>query len=174
MKGNGRSMEKQEEMLCETIDDFIDRYGNMVYRVVLQHMRHEADAQDVLQDSFVKIMNAKRPLFDNVYKEKAWVLRVAMNTCKDYWKHERIRKTVELNDQFIQEETYTPLVILPYVKKLPQKYRDVVYLFYYEEYSVKEIAMILDKKEATILTWLQRARKRLKDMLEGSDIYEEI
>ena len=97
-----------------------------------------------------------------------------MNTCKDHWKHEHIRKTVELNDQFMQEETYTPLVILPYVKKLPQKYRDVVYLFYYEEYSVKEIAMILDKKEATILTWLQRARKRLKDMLEGSDIYEEI
>ena len=66
-------MDKQEEMLCETIDDFIDRYGNMVYRVVLQHMQHEADAQDVLQDSFVKIMNAKRPRnFENVYKEKAW------------------------------------------------------------------------------------------------------
>lgn len=174
MKGNGRNMEKQEEALCETIDDFIDRYGDMVYRVVLQHMRHEADSQDVLQDTFVKILYAKRPVFDDIYKEKAWVLRIAMNTCKDRWKYERIRKTVELKDQYGNEEMYTPLTILPYVKQLPQKYRDVIYLFYYEEYSVKEIASILGKKEATILTWLRRARKRLKLMLEGSDLYEEL
>lgn len=174
MKGNGRNMEKQEEALCETIDDFIDRYGDMVYRVVLQHMRHEADSQDVLQDTFVKILYTKRPVFENINKEKAWVLRIAMNTCKDRWKYERIRKTVELKDQYGSEETYTPLTILPYVKQLPQKYRDVIYLFYYEEYSVREIASILGKKEATILTWLRRARKRLKVMLEGSDLYEEL
>lgn len=163
-------MKKEEGMVCESIEDFIDRYANTIYRVLLQHMRNEADAQDVVQDTLIKIMKG-HPCFDTIQKEKAWVLRVAINTCKDRWKYDKLRRHDELFDQYPQEEQQE-WSILPYVMKLPQKYRDVIYLYYYEEYSVKEVAEILEKKEATILTWLRRARAKLKTMLEGSDWYE--
>lgn len=167
-------MKEQKETICTSIDDLIERYGDMVYRVVLQHMRSEADAQDVVQDTFLKIMK-RYPVFDHVKKEKVWVLKVAMNTCKDHWKYERLRRHEEFLDQYASNaKPDRELTILPYVKQLPQKYRDVIYLFYYEGYHVKEIAEILDKKEATILTWLNRARKQLKELLKGSEAYEEI
>lgn len=167
-------MEEQEETICRSIDDIIDRYGDMVYRVILQHMRNEADTEDVVQDTFMKIMK-QCPVFDHVKKEKAWVLKVAMNTCKDHWKYDRLRRHEELLEHYpANTASHMEFTILPYVKKLPQKYRDVIYLFYYEEYSVKEIAEILDKKEATILTWLNRARKQLKEMLKGSVDFEEV
>ncbi|MEF9967608.1 MAG: RNA polymerase sigma factor [Longicatena sp.] len=167
-------MDSMKENVCDSIEEIIDVYGDMTFRVILAHMHNEADAQDVLQDVFIKIMK-KRPVFENCYKEKAWILQVAMNTCKDHWKYDKLRKHEQLLDQY---ESYTnpseSLEILPYVKRLPQKYRDVVYLFYYEEYSVREIAEILNKKQATVLTWLNRARKKLKEDLKGSEFDEEI
>lgn len=167
-------MENIEENVCGSIGELIDVYSDMVYRVILQHMRNEADAQDVLQDVFIKVMKGM-PTFETRQKEKAWMLRVAINTCKDRWKYDRLRRHEELfENDAIQGIPQTSFNILPYVLKLPQKYRDVIYLFYYEEYSVKEIASILQKKEATILTWLRRARICLKDDLEGSEWCEEI
>lgn len=167
-------MEESEGMICQSNEELIERYGSMVYRLILQHTHNEADAQDILQDTFIKIMK-RRPIFPSIAKEKAWVLKVAMNTCKDRWKYERIRKHEQLFDQYASNTKPTEtFVILPYVKKLPQKYRDVIYLFYYEGYSVKEIAELIDKKEATVLTQLKRARKRLQDMLKGEDLDAEI
>lgn len=166
-------MEKKEGTVCTSMEEMIDVYGDCVYRVILQHMQQEADAQDVLQDVFMKLMKNK-PFFENAQKEKAWVLRVAINTCKDRWKYERLRKHEELFEAFEQEHKEESFEVLPYVMKLPQKYRDVIYLHYYEDYSVKEIAKILQKKETTVLTWLRRARKKLKEVLEGSAWHEEL
>ena len=167
-------MEKHEGTICVSMEELIDRYSNMAYRLILQHMHNEADAQDVLQDTFVKIMK-QRPVFDSCAKEKAWVLKVAMNTCKDRWKYERIRRHEQLLDQYASNtEPNITFELLPYVKRLPQKYRDVIFLYYYESYSVKEIAELMDKKEATVLTWLNRARKKLKEMLKGVDWDAEI
>lgn len=167
-------MENDEEKVCSSINEIIDTYSEMVYRVILQHMHNEADAKDVLQDVCIKLMKAI-PVFETRQKEKAWILRVAINTCKDHWKYDRLRKHDDLLDNYIApQEKQEDFEILPYVLRLSQKYRDVIYLFYYEEYSVKEISEILEKKEATILTWLRRARMKLKDVLEGSDWHAEI
>lgn len=167
-------MENLEDRICGSIDEIIDVYSDMVYRIILQHMHSVADAQDVLQDVFIKLMKGM-PAFESRQKEKAWILRVAINTCKDHWKYDRLRKHEDLLDTYaLDMATHETFELLPYVLRLPQKYRDVIYLYYYEEYSVKEVAEILQKKEATILTWMRRARLQLKDALEGSDWLEEV
>ncbi|MEG0290578.1 MAG: RNA polymerase sigma factor [Erysipelotrichaceae bacterium] len=163
-----------DEKPCRSLEELVTMYSDMVFRIILQHMHNSDDAKDVLQDVFIKIIK-KKPEFTTHQQEKAWIIRVAINTCKDHYKYERLRKHVTLEEGYHSYiETQQTYDILPYVMKLPQKYRDVIYLFYYEEYSVKEIAQLLNKKEATILTHLNRARKKLKEDLKGSEWNEEI
>lgn len=159
--------DSREHHICKDIDELIETYGDTVYRVAFQNMGNIADAQDISQDVFIKIFK-KRPIFESKEHEKAWILRVTMNLCKDYWKHQSLFKRTELKEQIYQEEM-KEYGLLYEVLKLPMKYRNVIYLFYYEEYSVSMIAKILHKKEATILTWLHRARKQLKVNLEEGD-----
>ena len=109
------------------------------------------------------------PQFTSTTHEKAWILRVTVNICKDYWKYQRLRKTVELQENLAKVKENTDFGLLYEVMQLPVKYRNVIYLFYYEELSVAMIADILQRKEATILTWLHRARKQLKNKLEEGD-----
>lgn len=155
------------EIVCKTLDDYLEHYGDLVYRVALQNMKNIADAEDISQDVFIKIMN-KRPEFETVTHEKAWILRVTMNMCKDRWRYNKVRFTTQLDENSgIVEPALEGFELLPEVMKLSTKYRNVIYLFYYEEFSVIEIAEILHKKEATILTWLHRARKQLRKNLEG-------
>lgn len=163
--------ERETEQVCESLDELLDRYGDMVYRVALQNMRSISDAEDLSQDVFIKIMQ-KHPSFESVSHEKAWILRVTMNACKDRWKYNRLRSTVELQDQLSAESGYQEYGVLYEVMKLPQKYRNVIYLFYYEDMSVAMIAEVLQKKQATILTWLRRARNQLKKILEEGDLFE--
>lgn len=161
----------KREQICLSIDELLEQYGDMVYRVALQNMQNASDAEDIAQDVFVKIIQ-KKPSFDTVQHERAWILRVTMNTCKDKWKYYKIRRTLELKDNQATVKEEKNSGILYEVMKLPLKYRNVIYLFYYEEMSVAQISEILQKKEATILTWLRRARKRLKIQLEEGDVYE--
>ena len=158
----------EREQLCGDLDELLEVYGDMVYRVALQNMGNIADAQDVAQDVFLHILK-KKPQFTSTTREKAWILRVTVNICKDYWKYQRLRKTVELQENLAKVKENTDFGLLYEVMQLPVKYRNVIYLFYYEELSVAMIADILQRKEATILTWLHRARKQLKNRLEEGD-----
>lgn len=75
--------DSREHHICKDIDELIETYGDTVYRVALQNMGNIADAQDISQDVFIKIFK-KRPIFESKEHEKAWILRVTMNLCKDY------------------------------------------------------------------------------------------
>ena len=152
----------EREQLCGDLDELLEVYGDMVYRVALQNMGNIADAQDVAQDVFLHILK-KKPQFTSTTHEKAWILRVTVNICKDYWKYQR------LQENLAKVKENTDFCLLYEVMQLPVKYRNVIYLFYYEELSVAMIADILQRKEATILTWLHRARKQLKNRLEEGD-----
>lgn len=158
----------EREQLCGNLDELLEVYGDMVYRVALQNMGNIADAQDVAQDVFLRILK-RQPQFTSKTHEKAWILRVTINICKDYWKYQRLRTTVELKDNLAGSKETADFGLLYEVMQLPEKYRNVIYLFYYEELSVAMIADILQKKEATILTWLHRARKQLKNRLEEGE-----
>lgn len=162
-------MDESEQALCSSLDELLEVYGDTVYRIALQNMGNVYDAQDVSQDVFLRIMK-KRPQFTSKAHEKAWILRVTINVCKDCWKYQKLRTTVELQENLAGINVKADFGLLYEVMKLPVKYRNVLYLFYYEELSVSMIAEILQKKEATILTWLHRARKQLKQRLEEGEL----
>ena len=121
-----------------------------------------AQAQDIVQNVFMKYME-KQPDFIDEEHEKAWLLRVASNMCKDYLGHwwNRKRNHLTVNDTQFIEKAKTTSSVLEEVRKLSFHQRNAVFLFYFEGYSMKEIAQIFHVKRRTV-SWLTRARKQLK------------
>ena len=155
-----------QESLCADDWEIIKKYSDMVYRMAYSLLKNKYDTEDIHQEVFVQYMR-KRPGFESIEHEKAWFLRVTINFCKNSWKTAWKRKVVSLMDEGYEEvvELQTDELI-DIVKQLPQKYRMVIHLFYYEELSIQEIAGILNTKPSTVRTWLTRARARLKRILE--------
>jgi RNA polymerase sigma-70 factor (ECF subfamily) len=149
----------------------LELYADTVRRICFIHLKNHADVDDVFQDVFLKYLLHDNP-FESDAHEKAWLIRVAINTCKDVLKS-FFRKNVTSFDELYDEPFHfheQESEVLDAVLKLPEKYRDVIYLHYYEGYSAVEIAKITGKKVNTIYTWLDRARKNLKDSLGGESI----
>ena len=147
------------------LTEIIENHSDMVYRIALTRCESVENAEDVFQDVFVKF-SEKMPKFENEEHEKAWFIRVAINLTKNLKKSAWNNKVIEL-DENIVFETKEELDIFKTVCELPQNYKTVIYLLYYEGYKVKEISKILKTKEGTIKTWLSRAREMLKEKLEG-------
>ena len=147
------------------IKDIIEKYSDMVYRIALTRTGTIENAEDVFQDVFIKY-SEKKPNFKNEEHEKAWFIRVTINLTKNInmsaWNKKVI--TLDENIDFASKEENDVFSI---VCNLPQNYKMVIYLSYYEGYKVKEIAQIMKKREGTIKTWLFRARNMLKNELEG-------
>lgn len=146
----------------------IEKYADTVRRICFVHLKNYHDVEDVFQEVFLKYILHDAP-FNNENHEKAWLIRVTVNACKDNLKNV-FKKRVTSIHELVKEPSYMDEYTqetLEAVLKLPQKYRDVIYLFYYEGYTVAEISEILGKKENTIYTWLSRARLQLKTDLGG-------
>lgn len=150
----------------------VEKYADTVRRICIVHLKNHADTEDIFQTVFLKYVLSSVS-FENEEHEKAWFIRVTVNACKDLLKSFFRSRTVSLNE-IIEKPSEMPQdnrEVLEAVLELPEKYRDVVYLYYYEEYTAPEIGRILEKKENTVYTLLKRARKILKDKL-GGDEYE--
>ena len=146
----------------------IDQYADTVRRICMVHLKNYDDTEDIFQTVFLKYVLHSAP-FDSEEHEKAWIIRVTINACKDSLKNVFRRRTVPL-DQIIekpQEMTEDHSDLLEAVLALPEKYKDVIYLYYYEGYSAAEIGSILKKNVNTVYTLLTRARQILKTKLEG-------
>jgi RNA polymerase sigma-70 factor (ECF subfamily) len=151
----------------------LERYADMVRRICFIHLKNDADTEDVFQEVFLKYL-LRDGAFESDAHEKAWLIRVAVNACKDVLKS-FFRKNVTVGRDLTAEPFYLQEQesgVLSAVLALPQKYRDVIYLHYYEGYSAVEIAKMLGKNANTIYTWLDRARKRLKEILGGETLGE--
>jgi RNA polymerase sigma-70 factor (ECF subfamily) len=133
-------------------------------------MKNKSDAEDITQEIFLKLIEKPRT-FESSEHEKAWLIRVAVNLCKDRLKMSWFRKTVKL-DECIYGTTPEKREILYAVMKLPVKYRSIIFMFYYENYSIKEIAEIMGIKEGTVGSRLHRARNLLKNKLKEDFEYE--
>lgn len=150
----------------------VEKYADTVRRICIVHLKNHADTEDIFQTVFLKYVLSSVS-FESEEHEKAWFIRVTVNACKDLLKSFFRSRTVSL-DEIIEKPSEMPQdnrEVLEAVLELPEKYRDVVYLYYYEEYTAPEISRILGKKENTVYTLLKRARKILKDKL-GGDEYE--
>ena len=148
----------------------IERYADMVRRICMVHLKNEADTEDVFQTVFLKYVLHSAP-FESVEHEKAWFIRVTINACKDLLRDVFRAKTVPLEQwqRHVPEQTSESREVLMAVLALPAKYRDVVYLHYYEGYTAVEIGRLLGKNVNTVYTLLTRSRQKLKEMLEGGD-----
>ena len=149
----------------------IERYGNTVRRLCMMHLKNHADTEDIFQTVFLKYVLSSVS-FESDDHEKAWLIRVTINACKDLLKSFFRSRTVSL-DQLLDQPAPMPpdhREVLEAVLALPQKYRDVVYLHYYEGYTAPEIGKILGKNANTVYTLLTRARQLLRDRLGGEDL----
>ena len=149
-------------------DRAVEKYADTVRRVCFMHLKNKSDIEDVFQEVFLKYILHDDP-FESEEHEKAWIIRVTINACKDVFKSFFRRNVcsleeIETEPFYIQEENR---FLLDSVLKLPDHYKNVIYLFYYEGYSAVEIAKILNKRENTIYTWLSRAKSKLKEELGG-------
>lgn len=147
------------------INEIIEKYSDMVYRIALTRTGCVENAEDIFQDVFVKF-SEKNPKFENEEHEKAWFIRVTINMTKNLNNSSWNKKIVTL-DESIVFETKEENDVFSVVCQLPQNYKTVIYLSYYEGYKVKEIASLMKTREGTIKTWLFRAREILKEKLEG-------
>ena len=149
----------------EYVKNVIEKYSDTVYRIALTRCGIVENAEDVFQEVFMKF-SEKMPKFENQEHEKAWFIRVTINLTKNVKQSAWNRRIVTL-DENIEFETQEQSDVFSSVCQLPQNYKTVIYLLYYEGYKVKEIADLMKTREGTVKTWLFRAREMLKEKLEG-------
>lgn len=162
--------EKTEDFYMRSETDIIttmQNHSDSIRRICFVYLKNQADSEDVFQDVFLKYALSKKQ-FESERHLRAWLIRVCINRCKDILKKASrgdvsIEELYEIPEEVSGETRET----LEAVLALPQNYRTVVYLHYYEGYTAPEIGKILGKNQNTIYTWLSRARDELKTMLGG-------
>lgn len=147
---------------------YVKQYHKTVYRLAYSYVRNCADAEDICQDAFVRLMEFSGE-FASDEDCKRWLIRVTVNLSKNLLKSCRFSRTEELSED-IPLETAEDGELLALVKSLPTKYGEVIHLFYYEGYSVKEISQILRISQTAVTSRLSRGRNKLKLLLmEGNN-----
>ena len=166
---------KREFSTDEYIRHILDKYSETIIKLSYTYVKNICDAEDIAQDVLLSLMKRGEPFSDAEY-EKAWILRTTINKSKNYLKSGWVKRTVTLSEaerDISDEEDLTAKEenqVLEAVLSLPEKYRTPIHLFYYDGYSINEIAAIINKKPATVGTLLARGRKKLKSMMiEGFD-----
>jgi len=155
--------------LNEAISIVVHTYSTSVLRFAYSYVKNRSDAEDIAQDVFITYIQ-KTPDFDHEMQRKAWIMSVTSNKCKDYLKSSWKKRVTSMPENlgYLPKEEST---LISYVCELDEKYRIPIHLYYFEGYSVEEIASITGNKSATVATWLSRGRALLKTMI-GDDFCE--
>lgn len=166
-------VKRSQEDWDSWIERIVENYSDMIMRIAMHQVSHRSEAEDITQKVFLKLIQ-KQPEFRCKEHEKAWIIRVTINFCKDYFKSSWFNKVIPFKkenvavfspqeDCLLQQEED----LLPIIHKLPQNYKNVIYMYYYEGLNVSEISKIINTKEGTVMSWLYRAREKLKFLMEG-------
>ena len=158
----------------EEVNKAIEQYSDTIRRICIVHLKNYADTEDIFQTVFLKYVLSSVS-FETQEHEKAWFIRVTINACKDLLKTAFRRYTVSIHDIAEQVSSLSAetslqqehLDVLQAILALPVKYRDIIYLYYYEGYTVPQISLIIKKKVNTVYTLLARAKTMLKEKLGG-------
>ena len=163
----GNIMRSEQE-----VNRAIEQYSDMIRRLCMIHLKNYADTEDIFQTVFLKYVLSSVS-FESKEHEKAWFIRVTINACKDLLKSFIRSRTISLDERIEQpsEMSVDDRDVLEAVLSLPQKYKDVVYLHYYEDYTAPQISRILGKNVNTIYTLITRSKRLLREKL-GGDGYE--
>lgn len=160
-----------------TYEDAVLRYANDITRICILQVKNPEDAKDCFQNVFLKLY-LTTTLFSNQEHLKAWLIRVAFNECHDYhrsfWKRsvdlgypKEGQEMADPQDPFRRGEDC--ILLVEQLRRLPARYRQVLYLYYYEEYTTPEIAGLLGVSVNTVKSRLQRGRSKLAQQLKDDD-----
>lgn len=161
-------------MSDEYIKEVYEQNVDDIYRLCFSYLKNIHDCEDAVSAVFVKLMKSK-PFFENRQQEKAWLIVTACNQCKSMLRFSLRHPRVDISDLPEQEywESTENSEMLELVFSMPAKYRIVLYLHYYEGYSLKEISELTKTNESTIRSRLFYGKKKLKKLIGGNE-YEKI
>lgn len=147
---------------ADDIETLIHNHGNMLFRLCVMILGNVSDAEDVIQETMIKYLQ-KAPKFENAEHEKAWLIKVSTNHCKDILRFRRKHQMVDIEQvkEFVKDESDRE--IIDALMTLPEKYKVVLLLHYVEGYSTKEIAEMIDKTTSAVKMRLQKGRILLKE-----------
>lgn len=150
-----------------SVDETFQKYGDRIFSAAFSICQDRADADDVVQDTMIRYYSLNKD-FENESHLKAWLIRVAINRAKDitssFWRRTKVEWEDYMDELAFEEPEDSRL--FEAVMRLPERYRTVIHLFYYEDYAIEEIANILRRPAGTVKSQLNRGRKLLKNMLQ--------
>lgn len=151
------------------LEELYSRNADMVYRICFMRLKSAEDAEDAVQNIFLRYLKKPKKFSDSEH-EKAWFITAARNYCKDVFKFCGRLRRVDMESLPEQAETVgnpenEESELFEKLMSLPEKYREILYLYYYEDYPTKEIAKLLGRNESTVRTQLSKGRERLKKLL---------
>lgn len=156
----------RSQLSREEAERLVQTYSDLILRLSYTYLKSTEDAKDICQTVFLRLLEKPRG-FESPEHERAWIIRAAVNLCKDQLKSHWHRTTVDLEAaRAVPAPEAEEGSLLAAVNLLPPKYRTVIYLYYYEGYSANEIAQLLGEKPATVATQLSRGREKLRTHLE--------
>lgn len=145
--------------LGKSFDHIMMEYSDMGTRICILNLRNSQDAKDCFQNVFIKLYQSENQFQDDQHL-KAWLIRVAINECKNYRKR-FYKQTIDIDNVIISQHQ-EEILLLPEVLKLPFRYRNILYLYYYEGYKINEISIMLHMNENTVKSHLKRGRDLLR------------
>ena len=150
---------------ADDIERIMHTYGNMLFRLCLITLGNASDAEDVVQETMVKYLQ-NSPGFETVEHEKAWLITVATNKCRDILRFRKRHPVAELKDikEFAEESGDSG--ILDALMTLPERFRMVLVLYYVEGYRVEDIARMIGRTTSAVKMRLQKGRKLLREAYE--------
>lgn len=155
-------MEHTSEQPADYMEQMLGRYGNMLYRLCLITLGNESDAEDAVQETFLKLLQ-KAPEFANPDHEKAWLITVASNKCKDILRFRTRHPLWEPEKEMVSEKKEEDSGILEALMTLPEKFRTVLVLYYVEECSIETIAKVIGRTSSAVKMRLQKGRTLLAE-----------
>lgn len=153
-------MKHPSERSAGGVDALVETYGNMLFRICLVQLGNEADAEDAVQDTFLRYIQ-RAPAFENAEHEKAWLIRVAINRSRDLLRLRHAHVDLDSVQCYVQDEEGGQ--VLAALLTLPEKFRTVLTLHYVEGYRVNEIADMIGKSASAVKMRLQKGRKLLEE-----------
>lgn len=147
-----------------------EEYADDLYRICLVYLKRREDAEEAVTDAFIRLMEYA-PEFENEAHKKAWLIKTAVNICKNMRKSAWTRYVVPNDEVLSYMTTQDEVTIMDEVLSLPPKYRVIIYMYYYQGYKAGEIAKILGIKESTVLSRMSRGREKLRYILTQGGVY---
>lgn len=149
-----------------------EKYSSLIFKTAYQYILNKDFAEDVMQDVFIKLLVYEKPFKDNEH-EKAWIIRVTINNCKNLLKS-KAYNSCELieaaqSQSSFEAQSDNKITIENELKKLSSEERTIIYLFYFEGYTSSQISGILKMNESTVKSHLKRARSKMKNNIERQD-----